>query len=156
MAGLLGSQMPEEQPTDELQASPATFMTLQVLKHLFEPETAQQWVQAAMQGNPAEVVAMLANDAVASSMDAAQGRASEQDAQAALGEIITSLVLFMVSAEVVPQEAADQLAQEAMQMAAQPMQQQQPEQGGMMPPQGGQPMPPQGGMMPQQPGGPMQ
>lgn len=145
--GLLGAEMAQQQaPQDELQANPATFMTLQILKHFFEPETAQQWVQIAMQGNPAEVIAGMAMDAVAGSMDASGGKATDQDAQAALQEVITSLVLFLVSAGAIPQEAVEQVAQEAMQMAMSGggQQQQPPPQGG------GQPMPPQ------QPGGLLQ
>lgn len=145
MAGLLNDAMPQQdQGGGDMQANPATFMTLQVLKTFFEPEMAEKWAAHAAQGNPAEVVASIATQAAMGSMEASQGTASEQDVRASLPDIIGSMVLFLVSAEVVPQEAAEQVAAEAMQMAGVGQQQQQGPQPGMPQQQG---MPPQQGVM---------
>ena len=130
--------------------TPATFMTFQVLLHLFRPESAERWAQAAAQ-DPVSVIAQLATEAVMQSMQAAKGKATPEDAQEALREVISSMTLFLVAAGVVPDEQGEQIAKAATAKAM----------GGAQAGAEGQPMPqqPPGAPMPQQaamPGGPMQ
>lgn len=134
--GLLGNQMPQEQPMPpqgegELPRTPGTFLTLQVMQHFFNPETAQEWIEAASAGNPAAVISQLALVGIQEGMGASGGRVTPEEGQAALQEVITAMVLLLVSAEVLPQEAAEPVAQEAMQIAMSGGQEQQ-QPGGML------------------------
>lgn len=161
MNGLIGGAMAPEQrgaaPQGEAQQgpqkSPATFMALQVMSHMFQPQTAERWAQAAAD-DPVPVISKLATQAVMQSMQASGGRATPEDAQAALREVIASMVMFLVATEMVPAEQAEQLAQEAA--AAALGGEQQPGEGQPMPEEAqgsqGAQMPPQQGM---QPGAPM-
>jgi hypothetical protein len=156
MSGLIGTAMEEggaSQQEGLPPKTPATFMTFQVLLHLFKPENAQRWAQSAAQ-DPVTTIAKLATQAVMTSLQSSGGRASPEDAQEALREVVSSMVMFMVAAKLLLAEQAEQVAQQALAQAVQG--------GGEQPvppqDQGGPPMPPQqqGGMPPQQPGGMMQ
>lgn len=140
--GLLGAEMeqpqqPEAQGQGGLPRTPGTFLTLQLMLHFFEPEQAQQWIQAASGGNAAAVISQLALAGIQEGMSAAGGKVSQEEAIAALQEVITAMVLLLVSTGKLPQDQAEQTVQEALRLAMggagqeqQPMPPQQP--GGMM------------------------
>jgi hypothetical protein len=154
MSGLIEGAMDEQGGAAPQQEglppkTPATFMTFQVLLHMFKPENAERWAQAAAQ-DPVATIAQLATQAVMQSMDASGGKATPEDAQEALREVISSMVMFLVATELIPAEQAEQVVQaaQAQALGGGGEQMPPPQQGGM-PPQQGQPMPPQqpGGMM---------